>query len=241
MKQCPTCLTTYTDSTLIYCLADGAVLTETGGEKTAVMSAAEATATRTRVSIPPTQTQMPQAYAQPAAASNSAMSSFLKIVVVLVVLGFLALIALGVGGFIFYRMNRAETPGNLANKGVQPVASPTPSKDDKDELREQIANLEKRISEQKKNNQASNIPLTMPNQPASTTSARVNSPGDGFLALRSLPSSEIGERIAKIPHGATIAVGGCGPVIKPGNKSGRWCQASYNGYSGWVFDAYLLY
>ena len=74
-----------------------------------------------------------------------------------------------------------------------------------------------------------------------TKTARVDSPGDGFLALRKLPHSEIGERIAKIPHGATVEVGVCGPVVRPVNRAGRWCQASYNGQTGWVFDAYLVY
>jgi hypothetical protein len=119
--------------------------------------------------------------------------------------------------------------------------APSPTKDDKDELRDQIANLEKMLNDQKKSNKTPNLPQNIPNQSAMTTTARVNSPGDGFLALRTLPNSELGDRILKIPHGAVISVGECGPVMTPVKRSGRWCQAMYNGYRGWVFDAYLIY
>ena len=34
--------------------------------------------------------------------------------------------------------------------------------------------------------------------------ARVDSPGDGFLALRAVPDARSGEPLAKIPHGTTV-------------------------------------
>jgi len=138
-------------------------------------------------------------------------------------------------------MKSPEPVANAVNREVKASQTPTPAKNETDELRDQIANLEKLLNEQKKTNQPANVPLKMPEQSKTTVSAQVDSPGDGFLALRSLPSSDIGNRITKIPHGATVSIGACGPVVRPVSRQGRWCQAAYNGYSGWVFDAYLLY
>lgn len=78
--------------------------------------------------------------------------------------------------------------------------------------------------------------------PAAASSSRryANSPGDGFLALRSDPSVSSGSRLVQIPHGAPVDIGGCdGPSATIGGRSGRWCRASYDGRSGYVFDAFL--
>lgn len=234
MKQCPACKTTYTDETLRFCLVDGNTLDDLGGEQTTVLR--------------PDVAQMRVDISQPAAlpgntrttsAQNGSSGGLFKVLLVLIGLGILGVLLVAVGGFIYFNASRSDAG---ANKDVRAATSPTPAaKDDKDELRDQIANLEKRLNEQKKTGQPANVPMPMPNQSKTTTSARVNSPSDGFLALRSLPSSEAGDRIAKIPHGATVSIGGCGPVISTARRSGRWCQASYNGYSGWVYDAYLIY
>jgi hypothetical protein len=234
MKQCPACRTTYTDQTLRYCLADGSVLNDVSDE--------QATVVRTpgvRVEIPRenAQTALPPAV-QPTVPASSGM---FKVAVVVIGLGILAVVAVAAGTFIYFNLRGTESAPNINGKDAKTTASPTPAKDDKDELRDQIANLERQLNEQKKTKQPANIPLSMPRQSATTTTARANSPSDGFLALRSLPSSELGDRILKIPHGATVTIGACGPVIRPVSRSGRWCQASYNGTSGWVFDAYLIY
>lgn len=63
----------------------------------------------------------------------------------------------------------------------------------------------------------------------------VNSPGDGFLALRSEPTSKSGKRLAKIPHGTTLRLGVCQPT-----PNGNWCQTSFQGLSGWVLDRYVV-
>ena len=250
MKQCPRCKTTYTDVTLRFCLADGAALIDLSGEQptvsrqTGTSSAAETIAMQhgadqMRVDIPP-QT-VPQPTYQPQVSAPNANYSgggIFKVIMVVIGLGIFAVLAVAVGTFIYYNMNRTEVASNVANKDVKPP-NPSPTTDDKDELRDQIANLEKLINEQKNNKQPVNIPF--PDKTGSLKTARVNSPGDGFLALRTLPSSEFGERIMKIPHGATISVGGCGAVVRPVSRTGRWCQASYNGNTGWVFDAYLVY
>ncbi len=66
--------------------------------------------------------------------------------------------------------------------------------------------------------------------------AVVNTPGDGFLALRSEPTIKSGKRLAKIPHGTTIRLGVC----QPASDGSAWCQTTYNGVTGWVLDRYLL-
>ena len=62
-----------------------------------------------------------------------------------------------------------------------------------------------------------------------------NTPGDGFLALRSEPSSQRGVRVLKIPHGSELQLGSC--VAAAGGDN--WCQTKYQGLSGWILDRYV--
>ena len=71
-------------------------------------------------------------------------------------------------------------------------------------------------------------------QPANT--ATVNTPGDGFLALRSEPSVRRGRRLFKIPHGTMLTLDEC--RTWPGD--GRWCRTRFRGQTGWVFERYLV-
>lgn len=239
MKQCPSCRSTYTDETLRYCLADGTTLTDSSEEQTIVNTARSISAEtevlhrgeQLRVEIPSNSREsVPSMPAGPP--TNSA--AFLKILLVIAVLGILVLAVAGVAGLIYYN---SSSGGTIANNARSVTETPTP--DQTGELRDQIANLERRIREQRNTKVPANTSATTTDR--NTRIARVNSPGDGFLALRTLPNSESGERIAKIPHGAEISIGYCGPVVTPVRRSGRWCQATYNGSSGWVFDAYLIY
>ena len=68
----------------------------------------------------------------------------------------------------------------------------------------------------------------------------VNTPGDGFLALRSAPSVRGGERRAEVPHGAAVEVGSCGRSETIGGRYGTWCRARYGGAEGWAFDGFLV-
>ncbi len=251
MKQCPACKTTYTDETLSYCLSDGqplvpvapigdhqATVVTRSGEPTAVFGGGE----KMRVEIPQATatSNIPRPVYVPAAVASSSGGGLKIFTGVLAVFLLLAVIVIA-GGLVFYFSSK-DTGVVSKNTATNQSLTPSPvAADDKEDLQKQIANLEKLINEQKKNNQPANVPLTMPKQQTTTTTARVNSPGDGFLALRTLPNSEAGDRILKIPHGAAISIGACGPVVRPVSRTGRWCQASYNGYSGWVFDAYLIY
>jgi hypothetical protein len=91
-------------------------------------------------------------------------------------------------------------------------------------------------------NKPTPTPVSPPERPDDTgTAVTVHSPGDGFLALRSQPNSS-STQLYKIPHGATIYLTACRDytTTKAGSY-GRWCTTSYNGYSGWVFDAFVRY
>ncbi len=111
---------------------------------------------------------------------------------------------------------------------------------EKRKLEEKIDDLEKKIDEKEKTPTAS-----APKTSSKTTSVpagfgRVNSPNDGFLALRSQPSVDSGSRLAAIPHGKTIRVLNCGGRTTLNGRTGRWCRVEYRENVGWVFDAYLI-
>lgn len=69
-----------------------------------------------------------------------------------------------------------------------------------------------------------------------TKAATVNAPRDGFLALRSEPSTRRGVRLQKIPHGTKVQLGPC----KTNADGDTWCQTTYLGRTGWILDRYVL-
>jgi hypothetical protein len=162
----------------------------------------------------------------------------------------LAIVVLGSAGVIGWLLLKDRGKDEVV---VNPKPSPTntnsitktPTPNDAENLKEKIANLEKQIQEQKKKTQ--NVPTinapttttTTPPPPSNKVTAQVNSPSDGFLALRSQPSAETGERILQIPHGASVMVIGCLP--KAAGKKARWCRVDYNGHVGWAYDGFLIY
>lgn len=77
--------------------------------------------------------------------------------------------------------------------------------------------------------------------PGYTDVAWANSPGDGFLALRSAPSVRSGERLIKVPHGAQLSLGACLAPTTVGRSYGSWCPARYAGIDGWAFNAFVTY
>jgi hypothetical protein len=166
----------------------------------------------------------------------------------IVVLGGLLLLgilgAIGVVGYFALRdggkKDSAATISPTPAQTVSPMSTPI---DETAALKEKLANLEKQVQDQKNQKPASTVDTASPPKPppVNTTTARVNSPGDGFLALRNQPDSETGERLAKIPHGASVTVLGCPKPSNVGKKSGRWCQVIYNGQAGWAFDAFLVF
>lgn len=225
--QCPVCKTTYTDETLRFCLADGTTLTAIQrDEPTLVRRRGE---NPLRFDIPESST----------AAAKGSGSNILKIILAAMLLGFLALAVVGIGGFFFYYKS-----GNNADQQTKPLpsasprTSPTPD-DEKTRLQEELANLQKKIEDQKES--GTNTP-PFPTPDNGTPTARVNSPRDGFLALRSEPDAEYGVRLAKIPHGTVIELNNCEKEkVTIGSKTGRWCLVTYGDHAGYVFDAWLIY
>ncbi|MEP6787816.1 MAG: SH3 domain-containing protein [Acidobacteriota bacterium] len=249
MKQCPACKTTYTDDTLRFCLADGNPLRDlTDSQETVIQGGSFHDAETIAIAGGPASVdtsretvQMSAPTPSPAIAKSGSSGKIFKVLMVLIGLGILGVVALAAGAFIYFNINNnQEKPANRDIVEIKTPATPVPSptKDDEEELRDQIANLEKLINDQKGSKQPANIPLP---DSGMKKLATVSSPGDGFLALRTLPSSDIGERIVKIPTGATVTVGFCGPMVKPVKRAGRWCVATYEGRTGWLFDAYLIY
>ena len=66
--------------------------------------------------------------------------------------------------------------------------------------------------------------------------ARVHTPGDGFLALRSEPTIRRGRRLLNIPHGTRLTLDAC----TNRQTDGRWCSTTFEGQKGWVFERYLV-
>jgi SH3 domain-containing protein len=234
MKRCPACSTTYTDESLRYCLADGTTLTSAEAE-TVLRSAA----------TDPLRIDIPTAASEPTAAIVPRRESFPwgKIVIAIVALGFIGMVILGVGGAAFY-FGTARA-GDDQNKKATPTPLASPSVDpEKKRLEEQLANAQKQLDDQKNANRPADLDPVFPTPPKTdqpgVVTARVNSPGDGFLAMRSEPSSDYGERLAKIPHGATVKIENCErEKMTIGRRTGRWCLVTYGDNTGWVFDAWL--
>lgn len=247
MKQCPNCKNTYTDDSLQFCLTDGASLIK-------VPDAAETVRMSfggepMRVNISP-QDSVPTFFAPPQSVSQEPPPKKLfGLIIAAIAAVFLLLAIAGVAGFILFRQTGSENP--VASVSPTPFASPSAAPNEETErLKKEMADLKKQMEEQKNQKQTDNLSDQKTNVPTvnvpppnqqKTTTARANSPNDGFLALRSEPSSETGYRITKIPHGATLTVLGCPKSSNAGKMPGRWCQVIYNGQSGWAFDAYMIF
>lgn len=229
MKECPACKTTYTDDSLRFCLSDGNALISLAEDEPTVVRKIPNDALRVDVRPEGESVAIPE--------KPSGSSSLLKILIALIVLGVVALVGLGLAGVaVYYRTG--VTPPETPVKTPSPAPSASPTIDPETEkLRDELANIQKKLEEQKKT-----PPVKPTPDPSLTTTVTANSPDDGFLALRSQPNSESGKRILKIPHGAKLQIGACGDYITTQkNNYGRWCRAAYGGYSGWVFDKYVIY
>lgn len=231
MKQCPQCRTTYTDDSLKFCLADGTLLARTDEEETAVRRPV-------RVDIEP-----PKTIAVPYVPEVKKQGSpVLKIVIGVLVLGVIALIAAGGAGVLYY-IGSAD-PGKTAKASPTPAptATPSPTVDpEKERLQKELADLQKKLDDEKKANVNRSTPA-FPDVNKGRPTARVNSPNDGFLALRDVPDAEKGTRLAKIPHGAVVYLENCeNEKTTIAGRTGRWCMVTYEDETGWVFDAWLIY
>ena len=163
-------------------------------------------------------------------------STFIKIAVAVVLLIIAGVAALGLAGAAFYYGSSTAKPEPTPTR--TPAPSPTLD-DEKRRLKDEIANIQKRLDERKRN---ANTDSADDDLHDASVTATVNSPNDGFLALRTEPDADRGTRLAKIPHGDSVEVLNCEKqFISIAGRSGRWCLVEYSGQTGWVFDGFLDY
>ena len=257
MKQCPLCKANYTDDSLSFCLNDVAALLALPDEEqlTQVRSAAAGNQMRADfepgAKVPKTEpfafNSAPVSAAAAASRSNNGKAAFLVAGVSLLLLLF--------GGAIVAAL--VFIPRGEAGNNETSLKSPSPSKNDADELKQKIAALERRLEEQKKSSPPSTI--TANSTPAASSSvtparqqpplnqsgkaaARVAQSNDGFLSLRTEPSVRSGTQLVKIPSGSVVELEDCQASYQTiDGRRGRWCMISYNGRTGWAFDAWLIY
>jgi hypothetical protein len=255
MKQCPVCKTNYDDDSQMFCLNDGTSLVATlSDEATIVYSPAiNPLNNQVRIDIPPASSN-PTMFTRPQPKKKSGKGLLIGGLVTLLLLAIIGIA--GVVGFFLMQSRGLQYDAPVANNITKPntnivtvttansntnqnqVVTTTP--DEAEKLKKELANLKKLLEKQP--NQKSSVPILpgSPEKPKTNgTIARANSPGDGFLALRSGPSSETGDRILQIPHGAELKVLGCQPAVK--GKKGRWCRVDYNGNLGWANDGWITY
>lgn len=237
MKQCSTCRTTYTDDSLRFCLADGGTLISIEDEQATLVSPKN---DPFRVDIGSTSHRPAAGTVTPEPSKPSTM----KIVMVIGLFGVLIVGAAIVAAALIYVNKDKRAENVLPTPAVSNISS-TPDAE-KQKLQDQLANIQRQLDEQQKSADKNSTPAS-PNPPATPrpdstgfVTARVNSPGDGFLALRDKPHSGLGNRLAKIPHGATVMIENCGPLQQRlGGRIGRWCMVTWNNQTGYVFDAFL--
>lgn len=238
MKRCPACSAVYHDPELNFCLNDGARL-ETRpafaneSDETVLMDQGGGMA----ASQLSTQFQIAGSNAPEQKKRTSAAVNFLAILGIAGIF-FLILAGAGAAAFFYFDGMSMVRDGRPRIEPPRPKPPPVEKKGPQRSLDEQLADLEKKIEEQKIDPGTEDLDL--PVDLMDPRPATVNSPKDGFLALRSLPSAEIGQRIAKIPHGEAITIGLCVDTGKVGGKAGSWCMTRYGEKTGWVFDAFLI-
>ena len=234
MMRCPVCGNQYTDGSLRYCLADGTALVPAEDQTVAIRDAV-------RVDIPP-----PDSVRQPAAQTlneRKGTSTGVKVLLGLLTIGALTVVVVVVAAVLLLSYAGTGTGDNTKAATPTPSASVTPTTDaEKDRLQKELANAQRKLDEQKSSSRTANIaPFPEPSRPGVAT-ARVNSPKDGFLALRDKPDADYGARLAKIPHGTVVTLEDCQRQrVTVSGRSGRWCMVTYDGTTGWVFDAWLDY
>lgn len=251
MKQCPVCKSIYQDDSLTFCLSDGAKLVT--GSSEPVTQQMSFPLNQQRINIPvsePTVVVNSGANQQPAEPRQKSYGFVIGLIVTAFVIAGIAIIAVfayitavnsGKNSNVTSNVNPSPTATSTVKPSPLASASPESDKEKDQELKQRIEQLEKELAEQKKNGK--NVPNSTPGQsqnPTSSVTAKVNSPNDGFLALRSEPSTQRGSQILKIPHGAIVSLQNCEKTATTiSGRSGRWCEVEYNGNYGWVFSAWL--
>jgi hypothetical protein len=168
---------------LRFCLADGTSLVPAFAER--VTRQDEAATVRMETPVRPT-----SSYDPPPKAPR-AFKIILGLLAVVVFFGAIAMVGL----LIFINKNRVRSVSTPTPP--TPAATSTPGGEN-DRLGRELANAKKQLGETN-GRQPGDVPEP-PKPPAPAANARANSPKDGFLALRELPSTDIGELVVKIPH-----------------------------------------
>lgn len=212
MKRCPSCGNTYTDDSLRFCLSDGKPLEFDDGDKF-------------KVEIPTVEAKIPTtiSYEQK---ENPTEKNYLLFLIPAAVLGLFLIGGLAAALYFFSQTGRqtqnSETDKNsnkFAINSKETYSSPTPDKI---------------------KSKATDTPKPTIDSSGQQT-RKVNSPNDGFLALRSEPDSESGDRMDKIPHGTNVEIVECQNESKTiAGRKGKWCYVAYADKRGWVFDAWLI-
>jgi hypothetical protein len=251
MKHCPTCGTDYADDTLRFCLEDGTPLGDMD-ETATVVRPSERESYKTeklpsnltipqhealRVDIPTTRQTTPST----TVITGGSDFPWGKFVIAILVIGLVVVVGAGLLGVAMY-MGSNRNNAAVVTPTPTPAFTPTTTPDnDKKKLEDEVANLKKKLEESNNSNSDSDVPYNADDFSSVGGTAQVNSPSDGFLALRNLPSAEIGQRIAKIPHGATISIMACTDQVETiAGRKGHWCMVTYNSQVGWVFDVWLI-
>ena len=158
-----------------------------------------------------------------------------KFVVIALAVGLIVVVAAGLLGVAFY-VGSGRKDSVVISSSPTPRPTQTPD-DEKKRLEDEVAKLRKKLED---SNSSSDDAFDFSDLAGLGGSAQVDSPKDGFLALRNLPNVEYGERIAKIPHGANINILMCSDdTVTIDTRTGHWCMISYSEQVGWVFDAWL--
>jgi hypothetical protein len=246
MKQCPVCKSTYTDDTLSFCLTDGAALTAAPSTSSEVTQQMNFGSNQTREINPPIhvpfQSETPTQFSIPRNTTQTERkgSKPLAILAVVVLLAVIGIAVITAAYFAFSKTDNQAT--------VTPTATPVQNNNanETQALKEELDRLKKQVDDQKNAKSNSALTTTPTTKPTplqqGIVTARVNSPGDGFLSLRTEPSVKTGTQLVKIPTGSTIQIEDCQQnYITIDSRRGRWCMVSYNGKTGWVFDAWLVY
>ncbi|REJ76385.1 MAG: hypothetical protein DWQ47_12320 [Acidobacteria bacterium] len=240
MKKCPKCGNAYTDESLVYCLSDGTVLEDDDPAGTEAFNAADTgdssrtTAKgdkRVKIDIPdreevPTRESLKEASSAGSSGKNGIGLAGVLGIVALAVVVTAGATALLVYFLILPQASSGNTTSNTANSS------------EVNDLKQQMEELSNRIQDGKNPSPGSTDPDDR--EVYIEQKRRVNSPGDGFLALRDQPSAKVGRRLAKIPHGEVVDLGACQDRTETiGGRTGRWCRVRWNGLWGWAFDVWL--
>lgn len=235
MKQCPVCKSTYTDDSLVFCLNDGGKL----------FSPAASAATREmrfdeRKTLSGAGETAENYQSVPTIAVQKRRKS-LNLIIILLVFGFIASVMGAIAVTRYFVLKRNAEREEILKSGQTPA--------DERNSAEAIDSKEKSTEAEKQNERrkaANKTPAPVVSESdtsakADSVSTAVDSPNDGFLALRSEPDHKTGAQLLRIPHKTVIYVYNCQNTTAVGERRGRWCETTYGGKTGWVFDGFLLY